>query len=364
MKDSLDLTSIGATAQVRRDFHPFEARGLVLARVSVVHGEQYRIYTEQGEMPAEAIGALLYRTERSAWPAVGDWVAVQPVGPAAAPEQAMIHAVLPRRTMFSRRAAGDREQEQVIAANVDLALIVCGLDQDFNVRRIERYLTLAHASGANAAIVLNKSDLCPDVSARIGETVRIAGGAPVIAISARSANGIEPVLRLLGPGTTIALIGSSGVGKSTLVNQLLGVERQPVQEVRASDSRGRHTTTYRELLPLPLGGALIDTPGMREIQLWAGPDSLDSTFAEIAELAAGCRYRDCSHGVEDGCAVRAAIEAGDLDPARWQSYAKLRAEIAWHERQTDVHAAQAQKQKWKAIHKAMRVRYKNEGRVK
>ncbi len=360
MKDFFDLTAIGACDEVYRAFQPWASRGLRLARVSVVHGERYRLYTAEGEMQAEAIGALLYRAERSAWPAVGDWVAFQPVGP----DEGMIHDVLPRRTIFSRRAAGDREMEQVIAANIDLVLIVCGLDHDFNMRRIERYLTLAHASGVDAAIVLNKADLCPEAGARVAEAVRIAGNAPVIAITARSAQGIEPVLRLIRPGLTIALLGSSGVGKSTLVNQLLGAERQEVQEVRAGDSRGRHTTTHRELLPLPHGGALIDTPGMREIQLWAGPDSLDSAFAEIAAAAAQCRFRDCSHAVEDGCAVQAAIQSGDLDAARWQSYAKLRAEIAWHARQTDVQAAQAQKQKWKAIHKAMRVRYKREGRVK
>jgi ribosome biogenesis GTPase len=356
MQDFFDLTTIGATDAIFEAFQPYAARGLVLARVSVVHGDRYRLYTAQGEMHAEAIGALLFRTERVAWPAVGDWVAAQPVGP----DDAMVHAVLPRRTMFSRRAAGDREQEQVIAANIDLALIVCGLDGDFNVRRIERYLSLAHASGVDAAIVLNKSDVCADLSARLGEASQVAGGAPVVAVSARAVDGVEPVLRLLRPALTIALLGSSGVGKST---RLLGVERQPVQEVRAGDSRGRHTTTHRELLPLPQGGALIDTPGMRELQLWAAQDSLDFAFAEIAALAAACRFRDCSHAVEEGCAVQAAIEAGDLDAPRWESYRKLRAEIAWHARQTDVQAAQVTKKKWKAIHKAMRVDRKRDPRV-
>lgn len=358
MLDSFDLTTIGATKGVNEAFQPYQERGLLLGRVSVVHSGRYRVYTARGEMSAEALGALLYRTERSDWPAVGDWVAAQPVGSG----EAMIHAVLPRRTVFSRRAAGDREQEQVIAANIDLALIVCGLDHDFNVRRIERYLTLAHASGAEAAVVLNKSDLCVDLAARLDEAARVAGTAPVAAISARSAESIEPVRRLVGPGVTVALLGSSGVGKSTLVNQLLGVDIQPVREVRESDSHGRHTTTYRELLPLPQGGALIDTPGMRELQLWAGPDSLDSAFAEIAALAAGCRFRDCSHAVEEDCAVRRAIQAGELDPSRWESYRKLRGEIAWHARQSDVQAAQAHKKKWKAIHKAMRVDHKRASR--
>ena len=356
MGDFFDLAAIGATDEVYRAFQPHQSRGLTLGRVSIVHGDRYRLYTAHGEMQAEAIGALLYRSERSEWPAVGDWIAIQRAGP----DQAMVHAVLPRRTVFSRRAAGDREQEQVIAANIDLLLIVCGLDQDFNLRRIERYLTLAHASGARAVIALNKSDVCPDLTARIDAARSIAAGAPVLSIMACSAEGIEPVRRLPGAGLTMALVGSSGAGKSTLANQLLGVERQLVQQVRESDSRGRHTTTYRELLALPNGGALIDTPGMRELQLWTGPESLDTAFAEIAAFASHCRFRDCSHTVEDGCAVRAAILSGDLDAGRWQSYEKLRAEIAWHERQIDPRVAQAQKQKWKRIHKAMRIHYKSD----
>lgn len=354
MQDSFDLRTIGAVDAIFEAFQPHAARGLMLGRVSVVHGDRYRLYTARGEMHAEAIGALLYRAERPDWPVVGDWVAAQPVGP----DDGMIHAVLPRRSIFSRRAAGDREREQAIAANIDLALIVCGLDGDFNMRRIERYVTLAHASGVAAAIVLNKSDVCADLGARVEEARRVAGGVPVVAITARAADGIEPVLRLLRTGITVALLGSSGVGKSTLVNRLLGVERQAVMEVRESDSRGRHTTTYRELVPLPQGGALIDTPGMRELGLWADQDSLDSAFAEIAALAAECRYRDCNHAVEQGCAVRAAIAAGELYVERWESYRKLRAEIAWHARQTDIQAAQAMKKKWKAIHKAMRVDHK------
>jgi ribosome biogenesis GTPase / thiamine phosphate phosphatase len=346
-----DLSTIGANDELYGLLQPYTERGLVLGRVSVVHREQYRVYTTEGEMKAEAIGALLYRAvDSSDWPVAGDWVAAQIVGPG----EAMIHAVLPRKTIFSRRAAGDREREQVIAANIDLALVVCGLDRDFNLRRIERYLILARESGADAGVVLNKADLCADPEARIREAVQVAGGAPVVSICARSNEAVDPILGLIGGSRTVALLGSSGVGKSTLVNQLLGEERQRVQEVRVSDSRGRHTTTCRELSPLPRGGAIIDTPGMRELQLWAGQGSLDSAFDDIAELALQCRFGDCTHRVEEGCAVQAAILDGGLDGERWQSYQKLRAEVAWHERKTDVPAALAEKRRWKKIHKQMR----------
>jgi ribosome biogenesis GTPase len=231
---------------------------------------------------------------------------------------------------------------------------VVGLDGDFNPRRIERYLTLARESRAAAAIVLNKADLCGDLDARPAETMRIARGAPVLPICARSGEGVERVLALIGPGRTVTLLGSSGAGKSTLANRLLGEERQRVQEVRESDDRGRHTTTFRELIALPGGGALIDTPGMRELQLWAGQESLESAFDDIAEVARECHFRDCTHTVEHGCAVQSALADGALDQQRWQSYQKLRGEIAWHERKTDISAAQAEKKRWKSIHKAMR----------
>ena len=357
MSGFFDLRAIGASEDVREQFRPYATRGLILGRVSGVSRDQYRLYTEFGEVAGEAIGALLYRApDAAALPAVGDWVAAQSV----ADDTAMIHAVLPRRTKFSRRAAGTRESEQVVATNIDRILVVCGLDQDFNVRRIERYLTLARESGADAAVVLNKSDLCAEVEVRVEEARRVSRGARVVAISALSAFGVADLADCLGGNRTVALLGSSGAGKSTLVNRLLGEQRQAVQEVRESDSRGRHTTTHRELIPLPGGGALIDTPGMRELQLWAGQDSLDSAFPELAAFASQCRFRDCSHAVEDGCAVQAAILAGEVDAARWRSYQKLRAEIAWHERQADPQKALALKQKWKSIHRAMRVRYRHE----
>jgi ribosome biogenesis GTPase / thiamine phosphate phosphatase len=346
-----DLRAIGATADVFAQFQPYAGRGLTLGRVTIAHGARYRIYTSAGEASAEPIGALLYRApDAAALPVTGDWVSAQLIDDGAA----MIHDVLPRRTIFSRRAAGNREQEQVLAANIDLAIVVCGLDGDFNTRRLERYLIAARESGADVAIALNKTDLCADLAARLAAAERVARGTPVLAVCALEPGGVEPMRALLRPGRTLALLGSSGAGKSTLANQLLGEARQRVREVRIEDSRGRHTTTHRELIPLPGGGALIDTPGLRELRLWAGPESLDSSFEDIEEMAQNCRFRDCAHAAEDGCAVRAAIAGGRLDEARLESYRKLKAEIAWHARRLDIRAAIAEKQRWKRIHKAMR----------
>jgi ribosome biogenesis GTPase len=346
MYSGFDLGRIGANDRVLRAFRPFVERGWELARVSIVQREQYRLYTASGEVTAQAAGALLYHLEDPAhWPAVGDWVAVQRVDDS----QAVVQAVLPRATVFSRRAPGAAEEQQVMAANVDVALIVCSLDHDFSLRRIERYLTLVRDSGSEPVIILNKIDLCQNVAALMQQVRSIAGAARILAISAPAPDCVDSILEIAAAHRTLALVGSSGVGKSTLVNTLLGASKQSVQPVRETDSKGRHTTTHRELLPLPGGGAIIDTPGMRELQLWASEASLDEAFDEIAQLAEHCRYHDCTHTVDEGCAVRDAI-----DPARYQSFLKLRSEIAFHERKTDVRAALALKQRWKAIHKASR----------
>src|SRR5581483_1381623 len=268
-------------------------------------------------------------------PVVGDWVAARIVGPG----QAIVDAVLPRRTLFSRRAAGRREDQQPIAANIDVVFLVCGLDGDFNLRRLERYLTLAAESGASPVIVLNKADTCADLAARIEETAEVAASAPIVACSARNAEGLDELGTFLGDGRTVALLGSSGVGKSTILNRLLGEERFRTNEVRESDSRGRHTTTHRELVALPQGGALIDTPGMRELQLWASQESVEATFDEIAGIAAGCRFRDCSHNGEAGCAVADAVARGEIGEDRMASYRKLMAEARHHEIASDTLAA-------------------------
>jgi ribosome biogenesis GTPase len=340
----MSLEQIGADARVRALFRPHQAPDLELGRVSFAAHEQYRVYLEHGEHEAVPAGRLRWE---NLLPAVGDWVAVRSLGAGLA----RMEAVLPRRTQFSRRAAGAAEYEQVIAANVDLALVVCGLDGDFNLRRLERYLVLGREGGGETAVILNKTDLCADTAARLEAVVRIAPGVPVLPLSAR--HGVDPLLPLV-LGRTVVLLGSSGAGKSTVANALMGEGRLPTSAVRASDSRGRHTTTSRMLIPLPCGGAIIDTPGMRELQLWAGHDSLDDVFSEISALAEACRFADCTHAGEPGCAVALALSGGEIDPARWESFRKLGAELRHRQVAQDLSASLAEKRKWKAIHKSLR----------
>lgn len=345
------LDSLGATPELRAAVRT----SLILARVILAQREQYRLITETGELDAEPAGALWYHAEdRGGMPVVGDWVAARVV----APGQAIVEAVLPRRTLFARRAPGRREDRQPIAANIDVVFLVCGLDGNFNMRRLERYLTLAVESGAAAVVVLNKSDLCDDLPARMAETLGVAGECPVVPVNTREPEGIAPLRAFLGPRRTVALLGSSGVGKSSIVNCLTGEELLRTAEVRESDSRGRHTTTHRELIMLPGGGALIDTPGMRELQLWAGEDALHQVFDEVTALAAECRFGDCSHMGEAGCAVQEALRTGRLAPDRWESYVKLRKEVRRHESMADPLKAHEEKRKLRAMHKACREIYK------
>jgi ribosome biogenesis GTPase len=276
------------------------------------------------------------------------------VGEDIGPAQALVEAVLPRRTCLSRCAAGSGIDEQPLAANVDLVFLVCGLDGDFNLRRLERYLALTAGSGASAVIVLNKADLCSDLAGRMVETAAIARSTPVVAASAVDPCGLDDLRRFLTKGSTVALLGSSGAGKSTIANRLLGEERFRTAEVRKGDSRGRHTTVRRELTPLPCTGALIDTPGLRELQLWTGRESVDAVFDDVAAVAEGCRFRDCTHSGEPGCAVAAALDRGEVDSGRWASFRKLRAEAEWHESMADPLSALERKRKWKSIRKQAR----------
>jgi ribosome biogenesis GTPase len=352
------LERLGADAAVYGAFSPYGQQEMVLARVGAAQRDLYLLYTETGAVSAEPSGRLYYRAmNRASLPVTGDWVAARLVETG----RALVEAVLPRRTCLSRRAPGARDDEQPLAANVDLVFLVCGLDGDFNLRRLERYLAAVAGSGVSPVVVLNKADLCEDLAARIIETAAIARGAPVVAASTVDPGGLDGLIRFQTPGRTMALLGSSGVGKSTIANRLLGEERLATAEVRTRDDRGRHTTVRRELIPLPAGGAIIDTPGLRELQLWAGASAVDTVFDDIARIAAECRFRDCTHSGEPGCAVADALAMGCLDAGRWKSFRKLRTEAEWREALTDRLAAAERKRKWKAIHKQARRFYNRAG---
>jgi ribosome biogenesis GTPase / thiamine phosphate phosphatase len=290
---------------------------------------------------------------RFATPAAGDWAVVRPAVPGG--DDAVVRALLERRTTFARQAAGEETIEQVVAANIDVVFIVSALDQRFSLRRLERYLTLGWQSGATPVIVLTKTDLCDDVDAVVLEAESIAFGLDVVAVSAETGAGLDGIRGYVSGNRTVALLGLSGAGKSTLINRLIGEERLATQDVR-QDGRGRHTTTHRELIALPAGGVVIDTPGMRAVGLWDGDGGagLEQTFADVEELAADCRFSDCQHDGEPGCAVAAAIEAGTLPAERLESYAKLLRELRFQELKQDKRARSEQRKQWRVMNRAMR----------
>jgi ribosome biogenesis GTPase len=355
----MKLEDLGWNATFAEAFAPHAAPGIEPARVSLEHTHIYRVITAGDERLARVSGRLRHAAAgRADFPAVGDWVVIEtPPGGG----DARIRAVLPRTSRFSRRAAGNPTEEQVVAANIDVVFLVSGLDGDFNPRRIERYLVTAWESGASPVILLNKADLVEDAEATAREVSELAQGVPVLAISAKEAASIERVRAFVTAGRTAALLGSSGVGKSSIANVLLGEERLRTHEVRESDSRGRHTTTGRQLVLLPGGGILIDTPGMRELQLWETAPSAGA-FADIDALAEECRFRDCRHRSEPGCAVVAAVAAGMLPAARLESFGKLQDEQAHQARQQDERARLEVKRIGKVGAKALRQVLKDKDR--
>jgi ribosome biogenesis GTPase len=323
----MTLTELGWNDGFAAAYDPWRSKADVHpGRVAIEFNQIFRIHVEGGELDAVTAGRLKHRARgRAELPAVGDWVAVRK-----RPEEdrGVIMGVLPRRSAFTRRAAGEVTGEQVVAANVDVVFVVMGLDRDYNVRRLERYLLMARESGASPVILLTKPDLCSDLSAHLREVTSLAGDILVHVVNPKRGEGIEQLRGDLGTGRTAALLGSSGVGKSTIINRLVGADVQRTRALRESDSRGRHTTTHRELVVLPGGGLLIDTPGMRELQLWDAGDSVRETFDEIEALAAGCQFGDCRHRDEPRCAVKAAVAEGTVAAGRLESYLKVQDELA------------------------------------
>ena len=345
---SSTLERFGWNDEIARAFEE-HAPGLEPGRVAVQHRGVWEVVTKDGDALVEITGRLRHAAEPGELPVVGDWVGLRD-GP--------IDAVLPRASKFSRKTAWTEVSEQVLVANVDVSFLVMGLDErDFKVRRLERYLTTAWEGGATPVIVLNKVDLASDLEAQIAETETVAFGVPIHAVSAETGEGVDELRRHLAGNRTVALLGSSGVGKSSIINRLLGEEHFRIGDVR-SDGRGRHTTTHRELVPVPGGGVIVDTPGLRELQLWESDDGLDQAFADVAELVAQCRFSDCEHRTEPGCAIKSALADGSLASERWESYLKLQRELARLESKLDPKLRSEQRKKWVAVTKSHRHRGK------
>ena len=333
------LAALGWTDELEAAFTSHAERGFVPARVVAEHRGGYYVRSPDGDRLAHPRGRLRDDEVWGGMPAVGDWVAVCD----APGDRYAIEALLPRRTKVSRKTPWLKAEEHILVANVDTVLIVSGLDGDYNPRRLERYLVAAWDSGADPVVVLTKLDAC-DNPAKIGDAEDVAFGVPVIAMSNVTGEGLDEVRALLLPARTFVLLGSSGVGKSTLVNGLAGRTVMPTGDLRR-DGRGRHTTRHRQLLVLPGGAIVVDTPGLRELQVWEG--DVDSAFADIAELASRCRFGDCGHKVEPGCAVQASLESGELDPARWASYLKLQRELRAVEARSSTRVRRELKRRWR-----------------
>ena len=356
---SVSLADLGWSPADERAFAPHAAAGLVPGRVVLEHNHVFRVMTAEGEQLAESAGAMKHKAEgKQALPVVGDWVALRPDTSGA---RSQIREVLPRRTWFSRKAAGRDTVEQILAANIDTVFIVFGLDLPVKKRGIERYLVVARHSGADPVVVLNKADLLDSLDEALAAARTAAGEVPVVAVSTTSGLGIPTLEFYLERGRTIALLGPSGAGKSSIVNRLIGREVLATGEVREWDQRGRHTSVHRQLVVRDAGGLVIDTPGMRELSLW-DMDAVAETFGDIAEVAPGCRVRDCRHDREPGCAVKSAVDSGVIDAGRYASFLKLQAEQLAIEKKRDERLLTESKRFAKVQNKALRALQKDRGR--
>lgn len=348
----MELKNLGFDAFVEKHLKSSTIENLSIGRICAEYKENYKIFSEFGELNANISGKFRNNSiNREDFPAVGDWVLFNYIE---SDDKAIIQEILPRKSKFSRKVAGKETQEQVIASNVDFAFIVCALNYDFNLRRIERYLSLIWQSGATPVVILTKSDLCIDVQNKISEVENIAFGVDVHGISNISTYGIEVLQKYLIDNKTVVLLGSSGVGKSSLINNLAKQEVMKVNELRSNIDKGRHTTTHKQMFILPDGGLIIDTPGIRELQLWDAEDGISQTFSDIEELAKSCKFSDCSHTNEPDCTVRKAINNGLLDASRLENYLKVQKEQEYLISRQTQSAAKVERNKWKAIHKQIK----------
>lgn len=350
------LEALGWNDDFARAFEALEQRDLQPARIGVEHRNRYLVLDGEKEIDARLSGKLKRRLDETGdRPVVGDWVGIRYQGQGTA----LIQARLPRKSQFSRKVAGRTIEEQVLAANIDIVLLATALNGDISPRRLERYLLLAWESAAQPMILLTKADLVADIGAALAEVTAVAQGVPIFVVSSRTGAGLDQLTQHFRPGVTISLLGSSGVGKSTLINRLLGYDQLRTGEIR-DDGRGRHTTTHRQLVKLPSGALIIDTPGLRELQLWESDDGLQQTFTDIDDLASHCRFTDCAHESEPDCAVLAALQSGALSAERLDSYRRLKRELQHMVEKHDARARAERTRKDRSVHKLQK-RMKGKG---